>query len=47
MYVFFVIVLKCATMALLNSLCGFVRVVLFTFDCAGCVKMGKRQVGNW
>ena len=43
---FFCHVLKRATMALLNSLCGFVRVILFTFDCARCVKMGKRQVGN-
>ena len=36
-------------MALLNSLCGFVRVILFTFDCARCVKVVKDTwvIGNY
>ena len=49
-HVCFCHVLKCATMALLNSLCGFVRSILLTFDCAYFVKLGKRYVwviGNY
>ena len=43
-------VLKRATVALLNSLCWFGRVILFAFDYACCVKMGKRYmwvIGNY
>ena len=41
---FFCHILKRATVALLNSLCGFVRVILFALDFAHCVKMGKRYM---
>ena len=47
---FFCHVLKCSTMPLLNSFCGFVRVILFAFYCVRCVKMGKRYmwvIGNY
>ena len=46
---FFCHVLKRAKVTLLNSLCGFVRVILFTFDCTRCVKMVKDTwvIGNY